>query len=110
MLHIRTIYFTRMMLVPRIESNGLSVRLSSNFPKDQEMTFITQADAEELFWSEIGVANKFKPQHEKFLKFLQSHDTVTFEAAMQQIDSLIGELTPKDGQPRRVLTHQAGAR
>jgi hypothetical protein len=74
------------------------------------MTYITSADAEELFWSEIGVAEKFKPQHEKFLKFIQSHDTVTYETAMQQIDSLIGELTPNDGQPRRVLTHQVGAR
>ncbi len=74
------------------------------------MTFITSADAEELFWSEIGVADKFKPQHEKFVKFVQSHDSVTYEDAMQQIDSLIGELTPKDGQPRRVLTHQPGAR
>jgi hypothetical protein len=74
------------------------------------MTFITSADAEELFWSEIGVADKFKPQHEKFVKFIQSHETVTYEAAMQQIDRLIGELTPKDGQPRRVLTHQPGAR
>ena len=74
------------------------------------MTFITSADAEELFWSEIGVADKFKPQHEKFVKFIQSHDSVTYEDAMRQIDSLIGELTPKDGQPRRVLTHQPGAR
>ena len=74
------------------------------------MTFITSADAEELFWSEIGVADKFKPQHEKFVKFVQSHETVTYEAAMQQIDSLIGELTAKDSQPRRVLTHQPGAR
>ena len=110
MFSIRTIYFTRMMLVPRIVSNGLAVRLTNNFPKDQKMTFITQADAEELFWSEIGVANKFKTQHEKFLKFLQSRDTVTYEAAIREIDKLISELTPNDGQPRRVLTHQVGAR
>ena len=74
------------------------------------MTFITSADAADLFWSEIGVADKFKPQHEKFQKFLASHETVTYEAAMQQIDSLIGELKPNDGQPRRSLKSQPGAR
>jgi hypothetical protein len=74
------------------------------------MTFITNADAKELFWSEIGVADKFKPQHAKFLKFLESHDTVTYEAAMEQLDSLIDELTPNDNQPRRMLMSQPGAR
>ena len=51
------------------------------------MTFITSSDAKELFWGEIGVADKFKPQHAKFLKFLESHDTVTYEDVMKQIDS-----------------------
>lgn len=74
------------------------------------MTFITSADAKELFWGEIGVADKFKPQHAKFLKFLESHDTVTYEDVMQQLDSLIGELTPNDNQPRRALMSQPGAR
>lgn len=74
------------------------------------MTFITSADAADLFWSEIGVAEKFKPQHEKFQKFLESHDSVTYEDAIQQIDSLIAELTPNDNQPRRVVKTQPGAR
>ena len=51
------------------------------------MTFITSADAKELFWSEIGVADKFKPQHAKFLKYLESHDSVTYEDVKQQLDS-----------------------
>ncbi|MBP6223548.1 MAG: hypothetical protein KA439_00630 [Rhizobacter sp.] len=74
------------------------------------MTFITSADAKELFWSEIGVADKFKPQHTKFLKYLEGHDSVTYEDAMKQLDSLIGELTPHDNPPRRVLKSQPGAR
>lgn len=74
------------------------------------MTFITTADAADLFWSEIGVADKFKPQHSKFMKFIESHDSVTLEDAMQQIDSLIAELTPNDNQPRRVVKSQPGAR
>lgn len=74
------------------------------------MTFITSADAKELFWNEIGVADKFKPQHTKFLQFLESHGTVTYEDVMQQLDSLIGELTPNDSQPRRMLMSQPGAR
>ena len=74
------------------------------------MTFITSADAADLFWSEIGIADKFKPQHEKFQKFLASHDSVTYEDAIQEIDSLIGELTPNDSQPRRFVKSQPGAR
>lgn len=74
------------------------------------MTFITSADAKELFWSEIGVSDKFKPQHAKFLTFLESHNTVTYEDVMQQLDGLIGELTPSDNQPRRMLMSQPGAR
>ncbi len=74
------------------------------------MTFITQADAADLFWSEIGVAEKFKPQHEKFLKFLGTHDSVTYEDAIKEIDGLIGTLTPNDSQPRRFVKSQPGAR
>jgi thiaminase len=74
------------------------------------MTFITAADAAELFWSEIGVADKFKPQHEEFQKFLKSHDNVTYEAAMQQINSLIDSMAPTDSKPRRMLMSQPGAR
>ena len=74
------------------------------------MTFITSADAKELFWREIGVADKFKPQHAKFLKYLESHDSVTYEDVKQQLDSLICELTPSDNQPRRALMSQPGAR
>jgi hypothetical protein len=74
------------------------------------MTFITSTDAQELFWSEIGVADKFKPQHEKFQKFLASHDNVTYEGVIQEIDCLIGELKPTDAQPRRRLMSQPGAR
>jgi hypothetical protein len=74
------------------------------------MTFITSSDAAELFWSEIGVADKFKPQHEKFQKFLATHETVTYEAAIHEIDGLIGELTASDSRPRRALMSQPGAR
>jgi len=74
------------------------------------MTFITSTDAQELFWSEIGVADKFKPQHEKFQKFLASHDNVTYEGVIQEIDCLIRELKPTDAQPRRRLMSQPGAR
>ena len=74
------------------------------------MTFITSADAAELFWSEIGVADKFKPQHEEFQKFLKSHETETYDAAMQQINSLIDSMKPTDGKPRRALMSQPGAR
>jgi hypothetical protein len=74
------------------------------------MTFITSTDAQELFWSEIGVADKFKPQHEKFQKFLASHDNVTYEGVIQEIDGLINELKPTDAQPRRRLMSQPGAR
>ncbi len=74
------------------------------------MTFITTADAKELFWGEIGIADKFKPQHEKFMKFIESHDTVTYEDAMKQLDTLISELKPSDGQPRRALMSSPGAR
>ena len=74
------------------------------------MTFITSSDAAELFWSEIGVADTFKPQHEEFHKFLKSHENVTYEAAMQQINSLIDSRKPTDGKPRRMLRSQPGAR
>jgi thiaminase len=74
------------------------------------MTFITAADAAELFWSEIGVADKFKPQHDEFQKFIKSHDNVTYEAAMQQINSLIDSMAPTDSKPRRMLMSQPGAR
>lgn len=74
------------------------------------MTFITSTDAQELFWSEIGVADKFKPQHEKFQQFLASHDNVTYEGVIQEIDCLIGELKASDAQPRRRLMSQPGAR
>ena len=74
------------------------------------MAYITSSDAKELFWSEIGVSDKFKPQHAKFMKYLESHDTVTHEDVMHELDTLISELTPNDFQPRRVLMSQPGAR